>query len=154
MAFNFDDMAVKAGAYLDGVRQQADQVVSRAQQQAEQMQFVLDKQRKESERMRVEASGFKDSAVIRAEGEAQALKLVSQALSDNPSLLTYRYIEKLAPNLRVMMLPSNSPFMLDMTAVAGLGDSPSSQPVTATQTGASVPTPEPELPFMPVPGTA
>ncbi len=36
VAFNFDDMAVKAGAYLDGVRQQASQVVARAQQQAEQ----------------------------------------------------------------------------------------------------------------------
>ena len=36
IAFNFDDMAVKANSYLDGVRQQADQVVNRAQQQAEQ----------------------------------------------------------------------------------------------------------------------
>ena len=36
VAFNFDDMAVKAGVYLDGVRQQASQVVNRAQQQAEQ----------------------------------------------------------------------------------------------------------------------
>jgi flagellar biosynthesis/type III secretory pathway protein FliH len=36
VAFNFDDMAVKATSYLDGVRQQADQVVNRAQQQAEQ----------------------------------------------------------------------------------------------------------------------
>ena len=121
-----------------------------AQQQAEQMQFVLDKQRKESDRMRVEASGVKDSAVIRAEGEAQALKLVSQALSDNPSLLTYRYIEKLAPNLRVMMLPSNSPFMLDLSGLAGLSGAPSEEPTPATATS---PTPEPELPFMPAPGT-
>jgi flagellar assembly protein FliH len=36
VAFNFDDMAVKAGVYLDGVRQQADQVVNRAQHEAEQ----------------------------------------------------------------------------------------------------------------------
>lgn len=44
VAFNFDDMAVKAGAYLDGVRQQADQVVSRAQQQAEQTRRKIEEE--------------------------------------------------------------------------------------------------------------
>jgi flagellar assembly protein FliH len=36
VAFNFDDMALKAGVYLDNVREQANQVVNRAKQQAEQ----------------------------------------------------------------------------------------------------------------------
>jgi len=44
VAFNFDDMAVKAGAYLDGVRQQANQVVSRAQQQAEQTRRKIEEE--------------------------------------------------------------------------------------------------------------
>jgi regulator of protease activity HflC (stomatin/prohibitin superfamily) len=91
-----------------------------AQQQAEQMQFVLEKQEKEAERMRVEAGGFKDAAVIRAEGEAEALKLVSEALSANPNLLTYRYIERIAPNLQVMMVPSNAPLILDMKDLGAL----------------------------------
>ena len=84
-----------------------------AQQQAEQMQFVLDKERKEAERKRLEAAGVKDAAVIRAQGEAESLQLVSQALSANPSLLTFRYIEKIAPNIQVMLLPGNTPLMLD-----------------------------------------
>lgn len=123
-----------------------------AQQQAEQMQFVLDKQKKEAERMRVEAAGFKDSAVIRAEGEAQALKLVSQALADNPSLLTYRYIEKLAPNLRVMMLPSNAPFMLDMSNIDALGNAQTDEPEPVSETSALTPTPAAEPLFVPTPG--
>lgn len=94
-----------------------------AQQQSEQMQFVLDKERREAERKRIEASGIKDAAVIRAEGEAEALELINQVIKENPALLTYRYIEKLAPNLQVMMLPSNAPFILDMKNLGAMGDS-------------------------------
>ncbi|MGQ9681721.1 MAG: prohibitin family protein [Anaerolineae bacterium] len=91
-----------------------------AQQQAEQMQFVLQKERLEAERKQVEAEGAKQAAIIRAQGEAESLRLVSQALSENPSLLTFRYIEKLAPNISVMLLPSDSPFLLDLQTLKGL----------------------------------
>ena len=94
-----------------------------AQQQAEQMQFVLDKERKEADRKRVEAGGTKDAAIIRAQGDAEALKLISQAVAQNPSLIAYRYIEKLAPNIQVMLLPSGSPFILDMKNLASMGPS-------------------------------
>jgi len=112
-----------------------------AQQQAEQMEFVLDKQEKEAERMRVEASGFKDSAVIRAQGDAEALKLISNALAINPSLLTYRYIEKLAPNTQVMIVPSNAPFIFDLKGLGGTSQTGALPQVLPTE-----PTPEPEAP--------
>ncbi|MHB8899072.1 MAG: FliH/SctL family protein [Thermoguttaceae bacterium] len=56
VAFNFDDMAVKAGAYLDGVRQQANQVVNRAQQQAEQARRKIE----EDSRRKGYADGQRD----------------------------------------------------------------------------------------------
>jgi prohibitin 2 len=85
-----------------------------AQQQAEQMQFVLQKEEQEAERKQVEAEGVKQAAIIEAEGEAESLRLVSQALAANPDLLTYRYIEKLAPNITTMLLPADNPFILDL----------------------------------------
>ena len=90
-----------------------------AQQEAERMQYVLEKERLEAERKKVEAEGVKQAAIIRAEGEAEALRLVSEALRQNPDLLTYRYIEKLAPNVQVLMIPSSSPFILDLKALLG-----------------------------------
>ena len=84
-----------------------------AEQEAERMKFVVDREEREADRKRAEAEGVKDAAIIQAEGEAEALRLISQALADNPDLLTYRYIEKLAPNISVLMLPSGSPFILD-----------------------------------------
>ena len=52
-------------------------------------------------------------SIWQAEGEAAALKLVSTALQADPSLLTYRYVEKLSPNVQVIMLPNGAPFILD-----------------------------------------
>jgi len=90
-----------------------------AQQQAEQMQYVLQREQQEAERKRVEAKGVKDAAIIKAEGEAEALRLISDALAKNPSLLTYRYIEKLSPNIQVMILPSGTPFILNPEQLIG-----------------------------------
>lgn len=111
-----------------------------AQQQAEQMQFVLDKETKEAQRKRVEASGIKDSAVIKAEGDAQALKLISEALSTNPNLIQYRYIEKLAPNIQVMLVPSNSPFLLDAKSL-GVTVPASGAPSAPAPAPTPIPTP-------------
>ena len=112
-----------------------------AQQQAEQMEFVLDKQEKEAERMRVEATGFKDAAVIRAQGDAEALKLISNALAVNPSLLTYRYIEKLAPNTQVMIVPNNAPFIFDLKGLGAMSQAGALPQMLPTE-----PTAEPEAP--------
>ncbi len=85
-----------------------------AQQEAERMKFVLEREEKEAQRKKIEAEGFKSAAIIKAEGDAESLRLISEALAANPSLLTYRYIEKLAPNIQVMMLPSGAPFIIDV----------------------------------------
>ena len=88
-----------------------------AQQQSEQMQYTLQREEQEADRRRVEAEGIKDAAIITAEGDAESLRLISDALEQNTDLLTYRYIEKLAPNISVMMVPSGNPFILDLGQV-------------------------------------
>jgi prohibitin 2 len=85
-----------------------------AQQQAEQMTFVLQKERLEADRKKVEADGLKNAAIARAEGDAKALELISEQLAKNPNLVNYRYVEKLSDKIQVMMLPSGAPFILDL----------------------------------------
>lgn len=50
----------------------------------------------------------------RAEANADALELVAAVLEGNPDLLTYNYIDKLSPNISVMLVPNNAPFILPL----------------------------------------
>ena len=94
-----------------------------AEQQAQQAKFVVESKKQEAEQARQTAQGAADAVVIRAkadaesrlisaEAEAKSLALISAALKDNPDLLNYQYINRLSPNLQVMLVPSNSPFLL------------------------------------------
>jgi regulator of protease activity HflC (stomatin/prohibitin superfamily) len=99
-----------------------------AEQEAERAKFLVEQQKQEAERLREEAKGDKDAAITRAEGEAEsakiraageaeALRLVNQVLAGNPDLLQYKYIEKLASNIDVMLLPANSPYLFDLKSL-------------------------------------
>ncbi len=99
-----------------------------AQQQAERARFLVQQEQQEAERVRVQAKGQADasitratgdaeSQIIRAKAEAESLRQISSALQENPDLLTYRYIEKLAPTIQTMLLPSNQPLLLDGRSV-------------------------------------
>jgi regulator of protease activity HflC (stomatin/prohibitin superfamily) len=92
-----------------------------AEQLALQAQFVVQQRKQEAEQARQVAQGQADAAVIAAQGEAQAilLKAQAQAQANNvlaqsltTELLTYTYINKLAPNVQVMYLPSGTPLLL------------------------------------------
>lgn len=96
-----------------------------AEQQALQAQFVVEQRRQEAEQARQVAQGQADAAVIAAQGEAQATiiraqaqaeawNLLAQVLRENPELLTYEYIQRLAPNVDVMYLPSDTPLLLPL----------------------------------------
>jgi regulator of protease activity HflC (stomatin/prohibitin superfamily) len=109
-----------------------------AQQNAERAKFIVDQERQEAERIRVQAKGRADAAVtaaegeaksqlIRAQAEAESLKLIAAQLKDNPNLLTYRYIEKLAPGVQTIFLPANQPFLLDPKSFIG-PTQPATQP--------------------------
>jgi regulator of protease activity HflC (stomatin/prohibitin superfamily) len=96
-----------------------------AEQLAQQAAFTVEQRRQEAEQARQVAEGLADAAVIAAQGradarlieaeaEAQALEMIAAALADNPELLTYQYITKLAPGIQVMLVPSNAPYLLPL----------------------------------------
>ncbi len=96
-----------------------------AEQLAKQAVFVVEQKKQEAQQAIETAKGQAESAVIAAEGraqarlveaeaEAQALQLIQAAIADNPELLTYQYITKLAPNINAMLLPSESPFVFQL----------------------------------------
>ncbi len=107
-----------------------------AEQLAQQAFFVVEQRRQEAEQARQLAQGQADSVAIRAEGdaravviaaeaaaearliqakaEAEALALLGQAISANPDVLTLEYIQRLAPNVQVMFLPADNPFLFPL----------------------------------------
>jgi regulator of protease activity HflC (stomatin/prohibitin superfamily) len=98
-----------------------------AQQQSEQAKLLVQKSQQEADQLRAKVKGEADAvvlratgdsqaAVTRAQGDAQALKLIADALKTNSDLLTYTYIQKLAPNVGLIMLPAggNNPFILNL----------------------------------------
>ena len=100
-----------------------------AEQRALEAAFRVQEQEQEAERERVKAQGERDANIARAEGEAQAiilraqgqaeaLRLVSEQIAANPSLIQYEYIQSLAPNVNLALVPSNSPFLFDFESLA------------------------------------
>ena len=104
--------------------------------------------RQEAEQARQVAQGQADAVVIRAkadaesrlisaEAEAKSLELIAKALKDRPELLNYQYINRLAPNTQVMLLPSNAPVLFNLP---GMQNIPTP---TATPSPTPAPTPKP-----------
>jgi regulator of protease activity HflC (stomatin/prohibitin superfamily) len=101
-----------------------------AEQLAQQAAFVVEQRRQEAEQARQVAQGQADAAVIAAQGaaqarliqaqaEAQAIELLAAALKQNPDVLTLEYIQKLAPNIQVMLVPTDNPFLLPLPSTGG-----------------------------------
>ena len=96
-----------------------------AEQEAKQAAFVVGQKKEEAKQVVETAKGDSQAAVIEAKGRAEArlieaqaeadsLILIQKAIANNPELLTYQYITKLAPNISAMLLPSESPFVFQI----------------------------------------
>jgi regulator of protease activity HflC (stomatin/prohibitin superfamily) len=96
-----------------------------AEQLAQQAAFTVEQRRQEAEQARQVAQGLADAAVIKAQGdaearliqaraEAEALALLADAIAQNPDVLTLEYIQKLSPNIQVMLVPTDNPFLLPL----------------------------------------
>jgi len=96
-----------------------------AEQLAQQAAFTVEQRKQEAEQARQTAQGQADAAVIAAKGraearvveakaDAEALALIAAVLSANPDLITYQYVQKLAPGIQVMLVPSDNPFLLPL----------------------------------------
>lgn len=70
-----------------------------------------------------EARGQAEATLIRAEAEARALELISEQIAKNPNLIQYTYVQQLADNVSLILVPSNSPFLFDPTNLLS-GSSP------------------------------
>jgi regulator of protease activity HflC (stomatin/prohibitin superfamily) len=123
-----------------------------AEQQAQQAKFVVEQRRQEAEQARQQAQGLADSVIIRAKGDAEsrliqaeaektALELIQQAIKDNPELLSYLYINKIAPGIQVMLLPNNTPLFYSLPTLT-----PGSNLSLPTLEPTPVPTPTPVSP--------
>ena len=56
---------------------------------------------------------------VKAEAEADALRLIADALKEDKDLITYRYVEKLSPGIRVMLVPNDNPYLLPLPDLTG-----------------------------------
>jgi prohibitin 2 len=68
-----------------------------AQQTAEQMKYVLEKEQKEAERK-----------VIEATGRAKAIETINEALRQNPNYIKYLYVDKLSDKVAVIVSDQNT----------------------------------------------
>jgi len=94
-----------------------------ADQQAQQARFVVEQRKQEAEQARqvaegradasvIDATGLAKARIIQAEAEAEALRLIAEALNASSDLLTYQYINKISPSIQTMLLPSGNPLYL------------------------------------------
>ncbi len=99
-------------------------------------EYAASVEQKQVELQRITESQYEaDQIRIVAQGEADALELIKTALAGDDDLLTYRYIEKLSPQIQVMLLPNDAPFLFPI---------PTPQPTLAvTQTVTTTVTPTP-----------
>jgi regulator of protease activity HflC (stomatin/prohibitin superfamily) len=107
-----------------------------AEQQAQQAKLVVEQKKQEAEQARQVAQGSADAAVIAAQGaaeaqiiqaeaQAKANELIGQSLQQNPEILQYQYILKLAPGVQTIFIPSGNQFILPL---------PNTTPATPTVT--------------------
>lgn len=125
-----------------------------AEQQALQAEIRVRQEQQEAERVRTRAAGARDAAIAEAEGEAQAivlraqaeaeaLRLVSEQIAANPSLIQYLYVQNLSDNVNLALVPANSPFLFDFNSLAQ-ADSDFTAPEVPQNIVPQV-TPEPEI---------
>jgi prohibitin 1 len=91
-----------------------------------------------------EAQGDAESRTIRAAAEAEALRLVSEQIAANPSLIQYMYVQNLSDNVRLILVPSSSPFLFDFNSLADPTSgfvAPESVPSTTPPDPAATPAP-------------
>ena len=84
----------------------------------------------EADRIKIEAQAQADARLVQAQAEAQALQMVSGALKQNPNLVTYEYVQKLAPDVRVMLVPNNAPYLLPLPDMSVTGTLTTTLPIT------------------------
>lgn len=85
-----------------------------ADQDAQRMIFVKQKEQLEAERKIIEANGVANATIAQAYGEAEALKIINEQLAKNPDLINYKYIQMLqGQEIQTMLVPTDQGIILD-----------------------------------------
>ncbi len=77
-----------------------------AQQQAQKMKYVLEKEQKEAERKQIEAKG-----------EAKKITIINKALQSSPNYIKYLYVDKLSSKIKVIV--SDQSTIMDLKGLIG-----------------------------------
>ncbi|MBU0495493.1 MAG: prohibitin family protein [Chloroflexi bacterium] len=83
----------------------------------EQKQVALEgvtRKQHEAEQIKIQANAEAEATKVKAQAQSEALRLIAAAIAENSDLLTYQYIDKLAPNIKVMLVPNNAPLILPL----------------------------------------
>jgi regulator of protease activity HflC (stomatin/prohibitin superfamily) len=107
------------------------------EQEALRAEIAVSTKKNQAEQIRTLAQGEADAVVIKAQADADALRLINQVLEENPRVLDWEYIKRLAPNVSLMLLNSDNPVIL---------------PLTTEMTGGAAATTNPLIPQMPPSG--
>lgn len=75
-----------------------------AEEKVKEMEYILEKEKKEAERKKIEA-----------EGKAEAIRIISEELKKNPQYIKYLYVEKLSDNVKVII--SDQGTILDLKGI-------------------------------------
>ncbi len=89
------------------------------------------------------AQGDAQSVEINAKAQAEALRLVSEQIAANPSLIQYEYVQKLSDKVQLILMPSNSPFLFDLAQLAKANPNLTIPGTTPDAAGTPTPTPTP-----------
>lgn len=83
-----------------------------AEQQVETRQQELEQARVQAEQAKVVAEGKAQARIAEAQGEAEANRLLNESLTTD--LIQWQAIQKLNPNVEVMLVPSGEGLILDL----------------------------------------
>jgi regulator of protease activity HflC (stomatin/prohibitin superfamily) len=85
-----------------------------------------------AEAVKIEAKARAEAITIEAKAKAEALNMIGLALAENRDLLTYEYVQKLSPNIRVMLVPSTSPLILSIPDMETMNEFTSTETISNT----------------------
>jgi regulator of protease activity HflC (stomatin/prohibitin superfamily) len=142
--FTLNDVLVRNITFSDEFakaiedKQIAQQNLEKAKTEAEQNRTVA---RGKADAVIETARGDAESTLVRSRANAEALRLVSEQIAANPNLIQYVYIQTLADNIKLAIIPSNTPFLFNSDTFTQLAPDfvppPALPDATATPEGGS-----------------
>ncbi len=143
----FSDEYIKAVEQKQVAQQDAERAIQEADKLRTQSKGQADAAvltaKGESDALAARAEGEATAIRTRAKAEADALALINEQITKNPLLLEYTYIQKLASNISLILLPNNSPFLFDPSQLVNQskGNAGTTPQVTPVPTQPPVATP-------------